>query len=141
MRVERLVLDTNVFVSALLFDTSTSGRVLEHAAGHGQLIFSDSTQRELIAVMTSPKLDKYVAAASREALLLRIAPLIELTTVWQPVRICRDPHDDAVLEAAVHGSADAIVTGDKDLLALHPFAGIAIVTPADYLAAIESTPE
>lgn len=136
MKVERLVLDANVLVSALLFESSTPARVLEHAFEHCHLIFSDNTQRELIAAMTSPKLDKYVPVTRREELLLRVAPLIELTTVWQPVRVCRDPHDDAVLEAAVNGSADAIVTGDKDLLALHPFAGIAIMTPADYLGAL-----
>jgi putative PIN family toxin of toxin-antitoxin system len=138
MRVERLVLDTNIFVSALLFEASTPARVLEHAFDHCQLIFSDNTQRELIAAMTSAKLDKYVPVASREELLLRVAPLIELTTVWQLVPVCRDPHDDAVLEAAVNGSADTIVTGDKDLLALHPFAGSNIVTPATYLSSLKS---
>ena len=41
------------------------------------------------------------------------------------------------LEAAINGRADVVVTGDKDPLALHPFAGIAIVTPASYLASVE----
>ena len=49
------------------------------------------------------------------------------------IRACRDPKDDKFLEVAVHGSADVIVTGDSDLLDLHPFRGIAILTPADYL--------
>ena len=141
MKAERLVLDTNVFVSALLFVSSTPARVLDHAFDHSRLIFTDTTQRELISAMTSAKLDKYVPLAKREALLLRLTPLMELTAVWQLVRVCRDPHDDAVLEAAVNGSAGAIVTGDKDLLALHPFAGIAILTPADYLSAIASESE
>lgn len=137
MKAERLVLDTNVFVSALLFESSTPARVLDHAFDRCQLIFTDNTQRELIATMTSVKLDRYVALARREALLLRVAPLIELAAVWQLVRVCRDPHDDAVLEAGVNGAADAIVTGDKDLLSLHPFSGIRIVTPANYLASLE----
>ena len=137
MRTERLVLDTNVFVSALLFESSTPARVLAHAIAHCQLIFTNNTQRELIATMTSATLERYVPLAGREALLLRVAPLIELAAVWQLVRVCRDPHDDAVLEAAVNGAADAIVTGDKDLLSLHPFSGIRIVAPADYLASLE----
>jgi len=49
------------------------------------------------------------------------------------IRACRDPKDDKFLEVAVDGRADAIVTGDHDLLELHPFHGIAILTPADYL--------
>ena len=50
-----------------------------------------------------------------------------------PIRACRDPRDDKFLEVAVHGRADLILTGDADLLALYPFRGIAIVTPAEYL--------
>jgi putative PIN family toxin of toxin-antitoxin system len=138
MRTERLVLDTNVFVSALLFESSTPARVLEHAFEHCQVIFTNDTQRELIATMTSAKLDRYVSAVEREQLLRTVMPLIELVSVWQPVRVCRDPHDDALLEAAFNGGADAIVTGDKDLLALHPFRGIAVLTPATYLSAVAS---
>ncbi len=138
MKAERLVLDTNVFVSASLFASSIPARVLEHAFDHSRLIFTDHTQRELIATMTSAKLEKFVPVARREALLLRLAPLIELTTVWQLVRVCRDPHDDAVLEAALNGRADVVITGDKDLLALHPFSGIAIITPADYLSSLDT---
>jgi len=49
------------------------------------------------------------------------------------IRACRDPRDDKFLEVAVHGRADLIVTGDNDLLDLHPFRGISILTPAAYL--------
>jgi predicted nucleic acid-binding protein len=47
--------------------------------------------------------------------------------------ICRDPKDDAILETAWKAGADYLVAGDKDLLALKEFRGIAIVTPAEYL--------
>jgi predicted nucleic acid-binding protein len=53
--------------------------------------------------------------------------------VSAPIRACRDPRDDKFLEAAVHGHADLILTGDRDLLDLHPFRAIAILTPAAYL--------
>lgn len=52
------------------------------------------------------------------------------------VRACRDPKDDKFLSLAVSGGADLILTGDKDLLDLHPFRGIAIVSPQQYLASI-----
>jgi predicted nucleic acid-binding protein len=51
----------------------------------------------------------------------------------QHVRASRDPKDDKFLEAAVNGRASVLVTGDRDLLDLNPFRGVAIVTPADYL--------
>ena len=50
-----------------------------------------------------------------------------------PVRECRDPKDDKFLEVALNGRADLILTGDADLLALHPWQNIAILSPAQYL--------
>ncbi len=59
---------------------------------------------------------------------------LELISVHTRVQVCRDPKDDKLLALALDGHADAIITGDKDLLTLHPFEGIAIITPAAYLA-------
>lgn len=136
MKADRLVLDTNVFISALLLASSTAARVLDHAITCSQLVVTDATQRELIAAMLSPQFDRHVPKRRREALLMGLAPVLERVEVIQLVRLCRDPHDDAVLEAALNGTASAVITGDKNLLALHPFSGIAIVTPADYLASV-----
>ena len=69
----------------------------------------------------------------RDALLLRLAPLVEIVDVIQTIRASRDPKDDKFLEAAVNGRADVLVTGDGDLLELSPFRGIPIVTPSAYL--------
>jgi len=69
----------------------------------------------------------------RDALLLRLAPLIELVEILQSIRASRDPDDDKFLEVAVNGRADVLVSGDADLLELNPFRGIAILTPAAYL--------
>jgi len=52
------------------------------------------------------------------------------------LRVCRDPDDDKLLEIAVVGRADYLVTGDQDLLILDPFQGIPILTPAEFLAAL-----
>jgi putative PIN family toxin of toxin-antitoxin system len=109
-------------------------RMFEYAARHGLLIFTDNTRRELIATMLSSKFDRYANGSKREAFLLALAPIMEMVQVVQLVRLCRDPFDDAVLEAALNGRAEAVVTGDKDLLSLHPFKGIPILTSAGYLA-------
>jgi len=55
---------------------------------------------------------------------------IEIT---ERIEVCRDPKDNMFLELAVNGHADVIITGDADLIALHPFRGIAILNPATYL--------
>jgi predicted nucleic acid-binding protein len=52
------------------------------------------------------------------------------------VRACRDPKDDKFLELAVSGAACCVVTGDQDLLALHPFRSVSILTPAQFLEAL-----
>ena len=57
----------------------------------------------------------------------------ELVTITEQIASCRDPHDDKFLELAVSGRADMIVSGDADLLALNPFRGIPIVTPAMFV--------
>jgi predicted nucleic acid-binding protein len=56
-----------------------------------------------------------------------------MVPITSSIRACRDARDDKLLELAVDGRADLIVTGDLDLLELHPFRGIAILTPNDYL--------
>ncbi len=135
MARERVVVDTNVLISGLLSTTATPAKAVERAINLGQLVGTTATLRELMTKLLSPKLDRYVSRERRDALLLRLAPLIEITEVLQRVHACRDPRDNNMfLEAAVNGRADVLVSGDKDLLALHPFRGIAVLTPAGYLA-------
>jgi predicted nucleic acid-binding protein len=64
------------------------------------------------------------------AVLLREPRLVEVTV---HVGECRDPRDNKFLELAISGNADCIVTGDQDLLVLHPFRGISIVSPRGFL--------
>ena len=133
MKRERVVLDTNVLISGLLSSTSTPARAIEHAINNDQLIASADTLRELMSKLLSPKFDPYVPRERRDALLLRLAPLLEIVEVVQSIRASRNPSDDKFLEAAVNGRADVLVSGDRDLLELNPFRGIAILAPADYL--------
>jgi uncharacterized protein len=133
MARERVVVDTNVLISGLLSSTSTPARAVERAVTTAQLVGTPETLRELMTKLLSPKFDRYVSRERRDALLLRLAPLIEIAEVLQPIQQCRDPKDDKFLEAAVNGRADVLVTGDKDLLELNPFRGIAILTPAVYV--------
>ena len=133
MKRERVVFDTNVLISGLFSTTSTPARALGQAISNGQLVASAATLRELMTKLLSPKFDRYLPRERRDALLLRLAPLIEIVEVLQLVRASRDPDDDKFLEAAVNGRADVVVSGDEDLLELNPFRGIAILTPAAFV--------
>lgn len=134
MARERVVIDTNVLISGLLSQTPTPAQAVERAVTKAQLVATRETLRELIEKLHSPKFDPYVRRGRRDALLERVAALVEIIDVLQPIRASRDAKDDKFLEAAVNGRADVIVTGDRDLLDLNPFRGAAIVTPAEYLA-------
>jgi putative PIN family toxin of toxin-antitoxin system len=134
MTRERVIIDTNVVISGLFSTTSTPAQALEKAIAKGQLVASRETLRELLEKLLLPKFDQYVSRERREALLQRLAPLVEIVEVVQQVRASRDATDDKFLEAAVNGRANVLVTGDRDLLDLNPFRSIAIVTPADYVA-------
>jgi putative PIN family toxin of toxin-antitoxin system len=134
MTRERVVIDTNVLISGLLSASSTPAQAVDKAVTKAQLVATTETLHELIEKLLSPKFDRYVRRERRDALLERVASLVEIIDVLQSIRASRDPKDDKFLEAAVNGRADVIVTGDKDLLDLNPFRGIGIMTPDDYLA-------
>lgn len=136
MRPERVVVDTNVFISAVLITGSVPARALDKALD-GQLLVSTATLTELAAKLLLPKLDRYVAREKRLALLDRLASVVEVVEIVSPVRACRDPRDDKFLEVAINGYADVIVSGDLDLLALNPFQGIAILSPAAYESPVD----
>ncbi|HEY6214673.1 MAG TPA: putative toxin-antitoxin system toxin component, PIN family [Vicinamibacterales bacterium] len=134
MTRDRVVIDTNVLISGLFSTTSTPALAVAKAIAKAQLVATGDTLRELIEKLLLPKFDRYVAHDRREALLQRVASLVEIIEVLQPVRASRDPKDDKFLEAAVNGRANVLVTGDRDLLDLNPFRSVAIITPADYLS-------
>jgi putative PIN family toxin of toxin-antitoxin system len=131
----RVVLDTNVILSALLLRRSIPRQAFDHALACGVVLVSDETAEELNDVLRRPKFEAYVREEERIEFLtafLREATLIEVT---EPVKVCRDPRDDKFLALAVNGKATHIVTGDTDLLALHSFRRVPILAPARFIEA------
>lgn len=134
MRVlERIVVATNVLVSAPLRFSSIPGQAVRKVLESGLLLVSDATMSELAEVLARPRLDRYVSREDRKQFLRQLARTAEFVPVIGVVRGCRDPRDDKFLEVALNGTADVILTGDADLLALHPWRETAIVSPVDYL--------
>ena len=127
------MVDTNAFISRLLLPDSIPGRAVSKAVDTAQLLVSEATMNELADVLSRPKLDRYLSLEDRQQFFLLLGRIAELISILCPIRTCRDPHDDKFLEVAINGYADLIVTGDADLLVLHPFHKISILTPNDYL--------
>lgn len=130
---ERVVVDTNVFVSRLLRFESVPGRAAENAIHHNILLISQATITELADVLSQPKFDRYVTVNQRLQFIRLIAETAKTVPIIKAIRECRDPKDDKFLEVAWNGEADTIVTGDSDLLAMNPWRGVRILSPTHYL--------
>ena len=125
------VLDTNLLLSALTGGRQTTA-IYEALKAHTFLcLTSPSLLSELLAVLARQEFAISVEELGQiRTFLLLHTTLIELT---KSLSACRDPDDNRVLECAVSAHAQCIVTGDRDLLVLHPFRGINIVTPKVFL--------
>ena len=137
MRAERVVLDSNIVISAVLTEGRPS-QALRWVLRHAVLVFSDATFEELAHRLLKPKFDRYVGLERRSELLADLKAVADWTTISGALQASRDPDDDKVLETALASEADCIVTGDGDLLALDPFEGVRILTAQSFLVAVSA---
>ncbi len=130
MTQPRLVLDTDVLLSALLFHDGALSW-LRHAWQSDTIrpIASRDTIAELIRVLCYPKFR--LTDDEREDLLGDYLPWCETVAIPNPIEVpeCRDPFDRPFQELALAARADALVTGDKDLLVLAEVFSVPILTP------------
>lgn len=129
----RLVFDTNIIISALLFEGSKPFQAFLIGLEKGEILFSFSTLTELQEVLWRKKFDQYLTQEERKQF---IASFVLYGTPVEPderITECRDPKDNKFLELAVSGKADFIISGDEDLLILNPFRNIPILTPQQFI--------
>jgi putative PIN family toxin of toxin-antitoxin system len=130
---QRIVVDTNVLVSRLLAADSVPGQAVRVARRNGRLLVSEDTMNELAGVLSRAKLDRYISLEDRKQFLRQLVRIAEFVSIVQVARACRDPKDDKFLEVALNGKADLIITGDADLLALHSWREVKILSSGDFL--------
>jgi len=135
MKVERLVIDSNVWIAALISPTGTARKLVDAVLDHDiDILMSESTFSELVSRLDRPKFERYRDPVAWN---LFLSELVELA-IWHEdagtaTGISRDVDDDKFLALAVTGQADAIISGDGDLLELVTHEGIPILTPAQFL--------
>jgi putative PIN family toxin of toxin-antitoxin system len=134
--VPAVVLDTNIILSALIFNGDTP-RALRKAWQRRRLqaLVSKVTVTELIRVLAYPKF--HIDADDREQLLADYLPYCRVVTVPPGITglpICRDPFDPPLLELAAAGNTDYRVTGDQDLLVIADSLPFTIVTASELLS-------
>jgi len=125
----RVVVDTNVILSAALSPDGTAARLIERLMRGSRLVFSRSTFDELETRLWRKKFDPYLSPERRRDVLHNAG----LQALWlepvQVVRYCRDPDDDKFVILALAAKAERLVTGDDDLLCLDPLGDLRILTP------------
>ncbi|MDD2716515.1 MAG: putative toxin-antitoxin system toxin component, PIN family [Candidatus Wallbacteria bacterium] len=128
----KIVIDTNVWISFLI------GRILggleeKLVSRKIQILTSDEQIHEIIRVVTRPKFAQYFSREKVFEMLALITRLSETVVIEKRVFDCPDKKDNFILEIAVNGGAELIVTGDKDLLNMNPYQGIKVVNYKDFV--------
>ena len=136
-KVKRVVPDTNVLVSALLFKGALSRLVELWRKGRIIPVISKETFAELATVLQYPKFslskDEVKSLIEHE-----ILPYFEVTEVVKAVKgVCRDPGDDMFISCALSASADCIVSGDKGFCDLRQHQTVKIMNPSDFLKKLD----
>ena len=133
----RAVVDTNVYVSALVFGGVPAAALQLAELGTFQLVASEEIREELVATLTG----KFGWSADRaDSACRELWQDVHWVTPSQEVRASRDPDDDHILACALESQSAFVITGDQDLLALHPFQGMSIVTPVVFLRLFRRQP-
>ena len=134
----RVILDSNVWISALLFGGLPRQILVLASNSKIQICSSETLLEELEEVLSYRKLQKRIArlGTTSDELLTTVRQLIQVCPIAdiEPIPELRDPDDLIVLATAVAAQAIAIVSGDNDLLVLQSYSGILIMNVADFLS-------
>ena len=140
MKVEpaplRVVLDTNVLISALLSKTGAPAQLVHRVFAHHTPVWSQACFAELESRLWKPKFDRYASLDDRRSFLMdarSIGLWVDITAAMATQKFSRDPDDDKFVHTALAADAQWLVSGDQDLLLLAPIQGLKVLTPAQAL--------
>lgn len=129
MRIERVVIDTNVLISAALSSNSVPAQIVDLLLEQATLLFSDATFHGFETRLWRPKFDRYLSVEHRRLLLHDFAAVAEWVELPTPSGL-----DDVFIHTALHGRATWLISGDRDLLELKSVPELEILPPAKALA-------
>ncbi len=138
MKSPRVILDTNVLVSYIVWPGATIVKVVGFAfSPKAQMLTSHATYDEVQRKLAQFIARRAISPDKVEILLAALNASARWISILQHVEICRDPNDDKFLSLAMNGEADYLVTGDQDLLVLKKIGRTKILTPADFIKAMK----
>ena len=132
----KLVIDTNLLISAALSAQGAPAKLVLCALARHSLVFSQATFEELRSRIYRPKFDRYISLDDRERVLQDFNACAVWVEAGEPGLYCRDRDDDHFIEAALMSKADYLVSGDKDLLEAPEVNGLRIVSVHQALEAL-----
>lgn len=124
----KLVIDTNILISAALSAQGAPAQLVLCALARHRLVFSQATLHELRTRLYRPKFDRYISLEGRDRLLHDFHASALWVDVGEPGAYCQDRDDDHFIEAALKAQAHYLVSGDKDLLDAPAISGLSIVS-------------
>lgn len=131
MKVERVVVDTNVLISFALKPDGIAGQVVDWILENRQLVFCMETFKALETRLWRPKFDRYITLEERKLLLHDFEMSATWVTIANELRFSCDPDDDKFIETALVASVPILVSGDSDLLDV-PIEALRIITPRQF---------
>lgn len=132
----RVVIDTNVLISAILFPRSQIAKAVEKAMVYYELYASDETISEFLEVIQRDKFNKYFTNRSTDKQVFINTFIHSVTRIEPTIKVtdCSDPKDNKFLEVALSANAALLLTGDKrDLITMNPYCGLEIITVSEFL--------
>ncbi len=127
----RVVFDSNIFISALAIPGSQAEKaILRILSGHDTLLISQKILDEILSTLAN-KFSRDIEALSRVA--VNLTEMSEMITPRKRLKVLKDDPDNRILECALEGAADFVVTGDKEMLRQKHYGGVRIITLREYL--------
>lgn len=133
----KLVVDTNVLISAALSTQGAPVQLMRLVLERHRLVFSQSTFDELQSRLYRPKFDRYITLEQRQRMLHDFNACAHWVDLAPYPVYCRDPDDDKFIATALQAQAHWLISGDKDLLEAHAPQRLHILTPAKVLEQLE----
>jgi uncharacterized protein len=139
----RIVIDTNVLVSAFLYDGVPLEVISLAESGAIEVATSNEAITELLAVLSRHRFSQRLRSLglSASAIVRRYREIAIVIDLVDPPKICSDPDDDMFIGIAVAAKADMIVSGDRHLLEITDISPAPIVTPSEFLSVLSKTSE
>ncbi len=127
----RIVIDSNIWINVFINNDSQSfiKKILDREI---EIISSSRQVEEVSNVLSRPKIKNVIAHELIEEFLILFFKSVDIVETKIKIKVCRDEKDNFILETAISGSVDYIVTEDKDLLVLNPYETVKIVTAKEF---------